>query len=307
MGRVEWAWIAAPIIAIVGTMVVVHQAQLDIGFVRAQTEIGLLEQQPDYPRAHLSRYTALYTSLSTTYELEFGNLTTLAAPFAAQNDFRLIRGQGLTSVDFQRYDDVRLAGLPISSNSTGMVHSEQMYALDGPVRMGRSAARGGDQIENRSKLHLHSVCVVRRPPRGAGGQSELALEGRWIGELLPGQSIPASEQMPSLPIDKPAFAENRGEEARTRGAQLDLEPMFRLALDPQHLDEGETRLVARLDEVIPGEEITPAASQVRGATLLVAHLGYAPLPAPQKDRNTKRDFKADTKLPAEEETEQVSF
>ena len=71
IGRVEWAWIAAPVIAIVGTLVIVQRAQLDIGFVRAQTEIGLLEQQPDHPRAHLSRYTALYTSLSTTYDLEF--------------------------------------------------------------------------------------------------------------------------------------------------------------------------------------------------------------------------------------------
>ena len=51
LGRVEWAWIAAPIIAILGTFVVVHQAQLDIGFVRSQTEIGLLELQPDHPRA----------------------------------------------------------------------------------------------------------------------------------------------------------------------------------------------------------------------------------------------------------------
>ncbi len=81
IGRVEWAWVAAPIIAIVGTWVIVDRARLDIGFVRAQTEIGVLELQPDYGRGHLSRYTALYTSLSTTYDLEFENLTTVAAPF----------------------------------------------------------------------------------------------------------------------------------------------------------------------------------------------------------------------------------
>ena len=33
--RVEWAWIAVPLIALIGTWVVVKQAQLDIGFVRA--------------------------------------------------------------------------------------------------------------------------------------------------------------------------------------------------------------------------------------------------------------------------------
>ncbi len=121
LGRVEWAWIAAPIIAIVGTWVIVQRAQLDIGFVRAHTEIGILEQQPEHPRAHLSRYTALYASLSTTYDFQSPNTTTLIAPFPANLNFQMLIGQGVTGVNFQRYDDVRLVGLPISSNSTGMV------------------------------------------------------------------------------------------------------------------------------------------------------------------------------------------
>ena len=61
---------------IAGTWAIVDRARLDIGFVRAQTEIGVLELQPDYDRGHLSRYTALYTSLSTTYDLAFDSLTT---------------------------------------------------------------------------------------------------------------------------------------------------------------------------------------------------------------------------------------
>ena len=42
IGRVEWAWIAAPVIAVVGTWLIVDRARLDIGFVRSQTEIGVL-------------------------------------------------------------------------------------------------------------------------------------------------------------------------------------------------------------------------------------------------------------------------
>jgi hypothetical protein len=68
--------------------------------------------------------------------------------------------------------------------------------------------------------------------------------------------------------------------------------MFRLALDPKHIDDGEMRLVGRVDDVLPGETITPAASQVRGATLVVAHLDYAKLPPPQRDANTRQDVKA---------------
>ena len=70
------------------------------------------------------------------------------------------------------------------------------------------------------------------------------------------------------------------------------------------MEEGETRLVARCDEVQPGETITPQASQIRGATLVVAHLAYAPPPPPEKDVNTRRDIKADTdKSPNDEPVE----
>jgi hypothetical protein len=317
IGRVEWAWIAAPLIAVIGTFIVVHQAQLDIGFVRAQTEIGLLELQPQHPRAHLSRFTALYTSLSTTYELEFGNLTTLAAPFATQKDYQLIRGQGLTSVDFQRYDDVRLAGLPISSNSTGMVHSEQIFTLDGPIQIGKSTALGGTQIENRSKFQLRSVCVVRRPTPDDRPPLGIKLYGKWIGEMMPGQSIALSyqpleiDERPSVRVPansvnpnsrlEGAFDQQRAEEGKLFSDRLNLEPMFRLALNPNHMEPGEERLVARIDEVLPGEVISPSASQVRGATLVVAHLNYAPLPAPQKDLNIRRDIRADDPEPSEDE------
>jgi hypothetical protein len=295
MGRVEWAWIAAPVIAIVGTYVVVNQAQLDIGFVRAQTEIGLLEQQPEYDRAHLSRYTALYTSLSTTYDIEFANLTSLAAPFPSSN-FQMLSGQGYTNVDFRRYDDVRLTGLPISSNSTGMVHSEQMIELDGAIRTGRSQATGGEQLENSSKFDLRSVCVVRRN----GGR----LDGCWIGQLPAGRSTPLAFSR-GLDTSQSVFAPDRASEARPE--QLNLEPMFQLALEPSHIEEGEIRLVARVDEVLPGEEITPGASQIRGATLVVAHLDYAKLPEPERDRNTKQDVKGSDFLFEGEDTDETDF
>ena len=46
------------------------------------TEIAVVELHTGYPRAHVTRYTALYTSLSTTYDLEFGSLTAVAAPMS---------------------------------------------------------------------------------------------------------------------------------------------------------------------------------------------------------------------------------
>jgi hypothetical protein len=298
IGRVEWAWIAAPLIAIIGTWVIVQRARLDIGFVRSQTEIGILEQQPDHARAHLSRYTALYTSLSTTYDFEFGNMTTLIAPFPADmvaSDFQLLSGQGLSPINFRRYDSVQLNGIPVSSNSTGMIHSEQMLALDGPIQITSMAAKR-DQLENHSKMDLHSVCIVQR----IGGE----LEGRWIGDLLPGQSVPLT--ISHLAPDKRPFSDERAKDASAASRdRLNLEQMFQLALNPKNIDNGETRLVARFDEVLPGEAITPSASQVRGGTLVVAHLRYAKLPTPEKDANTRQEIKATE--PQSEDTNPIKF
>jgi hypothetical protein len=74
--------------------------------------------------------------------------------------------------------------------------------------------------------------------------------------------------------------------------------MFRLALDPNSMAIGEMRLVGRVDEVLPGQAITPAASQVSGANLVVAHLQYPPPPAPKKDANTRQDVK-ETDIPGD--------
>ncbi len=43
IGRVEYAWFAAPFIAVIGSLAVIKLAQLDIGFARSQTEIAIIE------------------------------------------------------------------------------------------------------------------------------------------------------------------------------------------------------------------------------------------------------------------------
>jgi hypothetical protein len=288
LGRIEWAWIAAPIIAIAGAFVVIRQAQLDIGFVRAQTEIGLLELQPDYERGHLTRYTSLYTSLSTTYDLEFDSLTAVAAPFPSSRDESRFRGMSRSICDFHRYDKSRLTGVFVSSNTANLVHSEQMFPLEGAIRLGKSTVQNRPQIENRSKFHLKSVAVVQRPTREDEARGRTELVGTWIGELRPGESAAVSfaSRVPATK-EKPAFTDERAAEERLQhSARLNLEPTFQLALDAKNIEPGEKRLVARIDEVLPGETVEPAASQVRGATLVVVHLEYAPRPDPEPDRNT---------------------
>ena len=110
---------------------VVQQAQLDIGFVRSQTEVALLEIQPDTPRAILTRFNGLYTSLSTTYEFEFDDSMAFATPFPRQP--RIKRNEKLGQINmatYERQEKARLRGIAVSSNATEFVRSEQMIDLN---------------------------------------------------------------------------------------------------------------------------------------------------------------------------------
>lgn len=292
IGRVEWAWVAAPVIALLGTWAIVDRARLDIGFVRSQTEIGVLELQPDFDRGHLSRYTALYTSLSTTYDLALDSLTSLAAPFPTSDNPSAKPAEVAGVNVFERSDAVRLTGVFVPSNTTNMVHSEQMSPLDGPIRLGLSQSQGRLQLENQSQHSLASVALVERTSHEAeAGGATPALRGMWIGELRTGESKPVLFSRPVVPQkDAAPFADERVAEGRLQNApRLGIEPMFALALDVNNLEPGEKRLVARIDEVLPGEQASPAASQIRGAVLVVAHLDYGPRPEPLPDLNTRLD------------------
>ena len=67
LGRVEWAWVAAPVIAVACSLLVIHLAQLDIGFVRRKP-IWSSSRPRRIPR-YVTRYSAVYSSLSTTYQM----------------------------------------------------------------------------------------------------------------------------------------------------------------------------------------------------------------------------------------------
>jgi hypothetical protein len=177
MGRVEWAWVAAPGIAILGTFAVVRMAQLDIGFARSMTEIAIAEMQGDYARAHVTRYTALYTSLSTNYDLEFADNGSLAQPFAAsveRNPKQLLRST-VHEVSLRRDRQVRLAGFLVNSNTEGFVHCEQMVDMGGGFELLHHPA-GGLQLRNGTRAALQLAGLFRRTLDGR-------LESSWIGDL----------------------------------------------------------------------------------------------------------------------------
>jgi len=305
VGRVEWAWAAAPVIAIVYTLVVIRLAQLDIGFARSLTEIAVVEMQGDYPRAHVTRYTALYTSLAAGYGFRFEDRGAQVQPFPAVSvpeGFRLLPGQGLTRLQYRYVGDVTMRGFHVTSNTTGLVHGEQMTDVGGPILLADTPG-GGYQLTNQTAFTLHEAGVIRRNESGD-------LETAWIGTLTPEQvaivrfrplpdTVPSEGQghdAPNLHVG-PLWAKERDRSGLTApGAakgQLNFRQLVELAEDPEELGPGDVKLIGWLDDEIPGLEVKPQSAQSRRAALVVARLRFGFGEDPQPDVNTRQEIQRD--------------
>jgi hypothetical protein len=304
LGHVEWAWIATPIIAVGGMATVVKVAQLDIGFARSQTELAVLEAHVGYSRGHLTRYTALYTSLSTTYDANSADRSTLVLPFPSDLNFTPRPSQSIDTVTYHGDPAVQLSDFGVSSNSTSLLHSEQMIDLGGPIEFtaaDNSAATSADpqaasddsesnalsaSLTNRTNFNMKRAAVLRRT---LDGVFQLA----WIGDLPPGRKVKLQFQRPDEDTLPAEWSYDLSAPGELGGPKLSLEPMATLVRQPKTLEPGEARLVALIEGPLAGLQIDPAASQTtRGGTLVVVNLQYPVLAAhpPQPDKNTHRDI-----------------
>ncbi len=291
IGRVEWAWIAAPVLAILGTVFVTKMAHLDIGFTRSERELALVELHAGHSRAHVTRYTALYTSLSSSYRVACDDPSSEILPFSTSNtpnEHPMLIGQSRTQIEFRREEQTSLTGCEVSSNATGMIHSEQIADLGGAIQWKKTLGKDGDLV-NGTKFDLRSAGVIRR----RNGQYELA----WIGDLAKGTIQPLkfvripSLESPSLDISGQFFPEvPKGSDAYRENQWLKgavLSDMFKMLSDEKQFRNGDVRLFGWTDQEIPGVTFDPVAAQVRRATLVVAQLDYASFPAAVPDKNLK--------------------
>jgi hypothetical protein len=299
--RVEWAWVAAPLIAVGCTTLVVRLAQLDIGFARSSTEIGVVELQDDYPRAHLTRYTALYTSLSTAYQFHFDESGAQILPFPTRLDDLTVRF-GRTHLRYRYGKDVELEGLRVLSNSTGLVHSEHLLDLGGSISL-LSTKDDGFELVNGTTLTLHGAGVIRRDEQNR-------VYVAWLDDVEPQSRRPVPFDYCPDPTEhkspwsvyrdsRPQTAQKQPDgqiQAKAAGA-LNIRALLDLA-EQEMLQgtapswngktrPGDARLVAWIDEPLPGMQVTPAAPQARHAALVLAHLRHGYPAAPEPDSNTR--------------------
>lgn len=311
MGRVEWSWAAAPVIAIVGAVCVIRLAQLNVGFVRSRTEIAVLEVQQDYPRAHVTRYTTLYTSLSTAYQVSFDETTAVSLPFVVDESFVRKPNEWPQVAEFHRDKETLLSGVQVNSNSTEKVHSEHMLSLKGPISLlGDGVAPW--RLKNASQLTLHDLGIIRRMDDAQGAKFEVA----FVPQLRPQTMVSLS----FAPYDPPAAAideskRNWGTYVTPWVPQWDkslvmsvkptagdddksvrLHRLVDLAVKRLRLNPGDVRLVAWSSDDLPGMHVWPRPAQNTTQTLVLAHLARGTLPEPQLDANISDDFKIPDQL-----------
>lgn len=316
IGRVEWAWIAAPVITIVFALIVINQAELDIGFARARTELNVIEIQGGYSRAHVSRFTSLYTSLTTAYDTRYTDPTAIVQPFArlgAHETRRALLGETPNTINYRRTPSrVTLSGFEVSSNSTEMLHSEHMLDLGGGIYLSSFDGVAGTVV-NDTDMDLQGTAVLTSDSVAwigeleAGGESTFRLERRLPNVSEVADETEESESDPpqnARPEDywfpereESAFTSQDGD-----SRQLDLRPLIQLAEARGANATGDTfpadeiRLVAWNVEPLPGMEVEPIASQVRVGNVILAHLKLPALPDAVKDDNTPEGAKDDDEL-----------
>jgi hypothetical protein len=179
LGKLEYAWAAAPIIAVAGVFFIARGVRLDVGFTRSHTAIEFLELHNNYPRGVLSSYHALYTSLTTNYRviLPDGSLVSNDQSTAedAIDSLRGTKANGVItpmpshvqrSVSDRgklleyRIADERGNGLqsfPVLSNTTGLVQSEEMIQLPGTIQCVPIESNSPSEMNSDSNKYTWSV------------------------------------------------------------------------------------------------------------------------------------------------------
>jgi hypothetical protein len=179
LGKLEYAWAAAPIIAVAGVFFIARGVRLDVGFTRSHTAIEFLELHNNYPRGVLSSYHALYTSLTTNYRvvLPDGSLVSNDQS-TAEDTIDSLRGTKANGVitpmpshvqrsvsDRGKLLEYRIAdergnglqAFPVLSNTTGLVQSEEMIQLPGTIQCVPSESISQAELNSDSNKYTWSV------------------------------------------------------------------------------------------------------------------------------------------------------
>ncbi|MBX3422565.1 MAG: hypothetical protein KF752_13510 [Pirellulaceae bacterium] len=301
IGRLELAWVAAPLMAVAAVVVVGKVAQLDIGFARRTIDVGLLELYHDHPRGHLSQYLALYTSLSTNYSVTAAghDAATLPMGDVTRAARRSLGATRQLRTQYGHSDGVVLEPLTVYSNSLEMLHAEQMIRLDSPVRY---VDDGQSQLVlNTTNFPISGAVVIGRTSSGAA-------QTAWLGNLAAGQRRELRWETTAFELGIPGW----NQQFLTRSVQptatemqqsseLWIGGILHQVLRNAPLPLGKIMLIGYTSQRLGDLTIKPAADQYDSVSIVVAHLAEPDMPVPQPDTSIASrpavDKEADAELP----------
>lgn len=276
MGRLEWAWVAAPAISILGAIAVTKLAALDVGFTRGLDTIAVLELQGGYQRGHLAEYSALYSSLSTNFRFEFEQNDAQLLPMATESsnaapDGRVIQpNRAILPLNCSRGLHTTIDDFLIRSNTTGHIHAERMVGIDGPISLTEDAEAGALRIDNQSELDLEKSMIVRKTAKGF----DVARIDR-----LPSKSLSGELQFQPLNVDNQDRSWNairlmQPDERQIGG--VDLSNVLAAALATEELAAGEYRLLAQSENDLSPMVCEPAPTHVNKTLVVSVRLRSQP-------------------------------
>jgi hypothetical protein len=291
LGKREWAWAAVPFISLAGVATVTYVAQLDIGFVSSYTEVAVVEAYANHPRSHVTRYSALYTSLSTPYEVTLQSDSGITVPMISRTSEFASPLIETIDFDYSSTDGNRIYPLNVLSNATTLLHTEQFIDMGGKFNFSTNNSGVSFTIQNQTTSTWQDVVIIRMNREGfleaaiigtfeAGStkegnfssQSISTLDKKWNWKLSPMETSGDSSRENRKP--KP----NETSSLSTEMAKLML-----ILSGGKNLRPGETRLLGHSDNSPEGMTVRPSGSSLLRKSYLLVHLQSESLPPPRKD------------------------
>ena len=263
--RLELAWVAAPLIALVGVFAIAKAVQLDVGFSRSQTTVRLVELHNQYPRGLLSSYHALYTSLTTNYKVVYPEGQGVVSPMPKHLQRVSNSRGGLLSYRIADQNGSGFQSFPVLSNTTGLVQSEEVVSLAGAVTWQVDESARTFQVTNQSGAGLRDVVLIGFDGSGEFLRADVGsieASGQATGQVLsPGNSEVFSWKVTA----------NSEDQTLGKADDLSLGEMLQKILSDYPLARGEWIAVGWTDAELSKLEISPTTAQTRSSTLLLMH------------------------------------
>ncbi|MCY2974267.1 MAG: hypothetical protein NTW52_06325 [Planctomycetota bacterium] len=297
IGRVELAWIAAPVIAIIGAFAIARAVQLDVGFSRSQTSISVVEVPSGYSRGYSASFTSLYTSLTTNYSAFNSESNGMVVPMLTREE-RMMSFTRDTPMMTYRYASDRGEGLesfPVRSNSTSFIRAEQPCEIGGEVTLTWSGNNSDSiQVENRSSLNFARAGIVAMDNDGQ-------MRKGWVGNIDGGnitsvavdlaavandstERTTNSRKVRALFLDEweleadkadPKIAKSFGQNRDPKDGgdtNIYVKPLITSLLTSHFWQPGEAMMVGICNKAFSPIVINPLAPQRQEQSLFVVHL-----------------------------------